>query len=376
MEAIGRLVAGVAHDFNNQLTGIIGFTELCREQIGSTYPIREWLDEITHAAEHSAEIIRQLLAFARKQPIVPRAMDINNAVAGMLELLRRLIGEDINLIWRPGANLRPVMLDLSQFGQILTNMFVNARDAITGVGKIILETGNITIGADNPATCPEAIPGEYVFIAVKDDGKGMGPETIEHMFEPFFTTKALGVCTGLGLSTVYGIVRQNNGFIHVYSEPGKGTTISIYLPQVDGDIVEKTVAVTAEVPLGRGETVLLVEDEKSLRAVCRLFLESLGYRVLVAETPQEALALADRHSGDIHLLLTDVIMPGMDGCQLAKQLCSTKPNTKVLFMSGYTADMIATRGVMDESVNFLPKPFTRNDLACKVRQVLDGKLRR
>jgi PAS domain S-box-containing protein len=372
MEAVGRLAGGVAHDFNNLLMGIMNYTQLCRDRIEPDHPIQEYLAEITHDAERSAEITRQLLAFARKQTIAPRVLDLNDAVAGMLKLLRRLIGEDINLAWRPGADLRPVKLDPSQVDQILANLCVNSRDAIAGVGEITLETGSITVDAEHCARHPEAIPGAYVFLAVSDNGSGMDKETLAQVFEPFFTTKGLGKGTGLGLATVYGIVKQNNGFIYAYSEPGKGTTFKIYLPEIAAETVATTVASKTEAPRGRGETILLVEDEKSLRVTCGLFLEALDYKVLAAETPGEALQMTARHPGDIHVLLTDVVMPGMDGRQLAKRISAVKPGVKVLFMSGYTADVIAQRGVLDEGVQFLSKPFTRDDLACKVREMLAG----
>jgi CheY-like chemotaxis protein len=277
-----------------------------------------------------------------------------------------------SLNWRPGTNLGPVRLDPSQVDQILANLCVNARDAIAGVGEITLETGSIILAADSRARYPEAMPGAYAFLAVSDDGCGMDKETLARIFEPFFTTKEVGKGTGLGLATVYGIVKQNNGFIDAASEPGKGTTFTIYLPQVTAESVATPAVGKAEVPGGRGETVLVVEDEKSLRVTCRLFLEALGYNVLAAETPGEALQMVERHAGDIHLLLTDVVMPGMDGRQLAKRLEATKPGVKVLYMSGYTADVIAQRDVLDEGVQFLSKPFKRDDLARKVREVLEG----
>jgi PAS domain S-box-containing protein len=370
MEAVGRLAGGVAHDFNNLLTGIMGYTELCRDRIAADHPIRNYLDEIMRVALQSAEITRQLLAFASKQTIAPRVLDLNDAVAGLLKLLRRLIGEDIKLTWRPGMNLLPVKLDPAQVDQILANLCVNSRDAISGVGEVALETGSIAIDAEFCARHPDAIPGEYVFLAVSDNGCGMDKETLAQVFEPFFTTKGLGKGTGIGLATVYGIVKQNNGFIYAYSEPGKGATFKVYLPAIAAE-VDAAVASKAKAPGGRGETILLVEDEKSLRATCSLFLEILGYHVLVAETPGDALKLTAQHPGDIHVLLTDVVMPGMDGLQLAKRICAIKPGVKVLYMSGYTADVIARRGVLDEGVQFLAKPFSRDDLARKVRQVLE-----
>jgi PAS domain S-box-containing protein len=374
MESVGRLAGGVAHDFNNLLMGMMGYVQLCLDKIAPDHPIREYLNEITHGAERSAAITRQLLAFARKQTIAPRVLDLNDAVAGMLKLLQRLIGEDIKLAWRPGVALWPVKLDPSQIDQILANLCVNSRDAIDGVGEITLETGNSAIDAEYCARHKEAIPGAYVFLAVSDNGCGMDKETLAQVFEPFFTTKGLGKGTGLGLATVYGIVKQNNGFIDAYSEPGKGTTFTIYLPEIAAETVAATVTSKAEAPRGRGETILLAEDEKSLRVTCVLFLEALGYKVLTAETPGEALKMVAGHPGDIHVLLTDVVMPGMDGRQLAKRISAVKPNVKVLFMSGYTSDVIAQRGVLDEGMQFLSKPFTRDDLARKVHEMLaEGK---
>jgi len=372
MEAVGCLAGGVAHDFNNLLMGIMGYAELCRDKIAPDNPIREYLDEITHEAERSAEITRQLLAFARKQTIAPKILDLNDAVAGMLKLLRRLIGEDINLAWLPGLDGQMVKIDPSQVDQILANLCVNARDAIAGVGRINMETGSITVDAEFCAKHPEAIPGPYVFLAVTDDGCGMDKKTLAQVFEPFFTTKGLGKGTGLGLATVYGIVKQNNGFIYATSEPGKGTTFKIYLPEIAAETVATTDIGKAAAPRGRGETILLVEDEKSLRVTCGAFLDALGYKVMLAETPGDALKLTDQHPGDIHVLLTDVVMPGMDGRQLAQRISAVKPGVKVLFMSGYTADVIAQRGVLDEGVQFLSKPFTRDDLARKMRAVLEG----
>jgi two-component system cell cycle sensor histidine kinase/response regulator CckA len=373
MESVGRLAGGVAHDFNNLLMGIMNYTELCQDRIAPDHPIREYLDEIMHDSKRSAEIIRQLLAFARKQIIAPRVLDLNDAVAGMLKLLQRLVGEDITLAWRPGTSLRPVKLDPSQIDQILANLCVNARDAIAGVGEIAMETGSITVDAPYCARYPEAIPGAYVFLAVSDDGCGMDKETLAQAFEPFFTTKGLGKGTGLGLATVYGIVKQNNGFISATSEPGKGTTFRIHLPAIAAETMASTVTSKTAAPRGRGETILLVEDEKSLRVTCGAFLDALGYKVLVAETPGEALKLVAEQSGAIHVLLTDVVMPGMDGKQLARRIGAVRPGVKVLFISGYTADVVAQRGVLDEGVQFLAKPFSRDDLARKVREVLEWR---
>jgi len=371
MESVGRLAGGVAHDFNNLLMGIMGFTDLCRDMIEPGHPMREYLDEITSSAQRSAEITRQLLAFARKQTIAPIALDLNDAVVGMLKLLLRLIGEDIKLTWKPGADLRPVKLDPSQLDQILANLCVNARDAIGGVGEVVLETGSTSIDAEYCAIHPEAIPGMYAILAVSDNGCGMDKATLAQIFEPFFTTKGIGKGTGLGLATVYGIVKQNNGFVNVYSEPGKGTTFRIHLPMISDENVATTVTSKPAAPRGQWETILLVEDDASVRTTCGLFLLASNYKVLTAESPEQALVIAGRTTGDIQLLLTDVVMPGMDGRQLAKRIREDRPDIKVLFMSGYTADVIARRGVLDEGVQFISKPFSHDDLTRKLRQVLD-----
>jgi len=373
LEAVGRLAGGVAHDFNNLLMGIMGYVELCQDQIETGHPSRESLDEIMNIAQRSAKITQQLLAFARKQTITPKILDLNDAVAGMLKLLRQLMGEDIELTWRPGAELHLVKIDLSQIDQILANLCINARDAIAGIGTITLETENTVIDADYCANHTEASPGAYVLLAVSDDGCGMDHDTLTHIFEPFFTTKDVGNGTGLGLATVFGIVKQNSGFIYVYSEPNKGSTFKIYLPQVAAEAMSAPVPDKAEVPRGRGETILLVEDEKSLRVTCGRILVTLGYKVLLAATPNEALNIAAQHPGTIQLLLTDVVMPGMDGLQLSKQLGSLRPELKIIFMSGYTADVMAQHCVLDEGIDFIAKPFNRHDLARKVREVLDSK---
>ncbi|MEX2606459.1 MAG: ATP-binding protein, partial [Kiritimatiellia bacterium] len=349
--------------------------ELCKDKIEPGHEIREWLDEIIQCSERSAEITRQLLAFARKQVIQPRIVDLNDAVGGMLKLLRRLLGEDITLVWQPGRGLYQVLIDPAQIDQILANLCVNGRDAIDGVGEIIIETGYVHLDADYCESHPDAIPGDYVCLSVSDDGCGMNEEDLAQVFEPFFTTKGVGKGTGLGLSTVYGIAKQNFGSVDASSEPGRGSTFRVYLQKVAAEVEETTVTPKTEAPRARGETILLVEDEKSLRVTCGLFLETLGYQVIVAETPAEALKLTARHSGSIHLLLTDVVMPGMDGCQLAKRISAGKSNLKVLFMSGYTSDVITRRGVLDEGMHFMSKPFTRDDLAHKVRELLDAPSR-
>ncbi|NTW48874.1 MAG: PAS domain S-box protein [Chlorobiales bacterium] len=371
MESVGRLAGGVAHDFNNLLTAIINYTEMCRRRLPSDHPVHNWLNEVTSASERSVNIIRQLLAFARKQTISPLVLDLNETVTIMLKLLQQLIGEDIELAWIPGHDLWAVKLDPSQIDQILANLCINARDAITNTGRIIIETENTTL---DDAYCIDhvgAVPGEYVLLVVSDDGSGMEKDVLDHIFEPFFTTKGIGKGTGLGLATVYGIVKQNNGYIDVYSEPGRGTMFRIYLPRFLGKAPETPLTSPVTVPKGHGETVLLVEDEQSLRATCILLLDMLEYKVLEAETPEVALEVVARHPGEIHLLLTDVIMPGMNGKELAERLWTLKPDLKVMFMSGYPADVINRHGILEQSRPFLEKPFSLSELACKLREVLD-----
>ncbi len=373
MAAVGRLAGGVAHDFNNLLMGILGYAELCRDHLGPDHQCRAWLDEIKHVVQRSAEITRQLLTFARQQTFATKVLDVNDAVSGMLKLLGQLIGENITLAWLPGADLGAVRLDPSQVDQILANLCLNARDAIGRTGTITLETGNIDLDADDCARYADATPGAYVCLTVADDGGGMNPETLTRIFEPFFTTKDVGQGTGLGLATVYGIVKQNNGFIDVKSGLGKGTTFRIYLPQVPAEPADKPVNSPAGTPTGRGETILLVEDEGVLRRTYGLLLNALAYKVISAESPEAALRLFTRNPEHIHLLLTDVVMPGMDGRQLTRRIRAVQPHVKVLFMSGYTPDLIATRGALEPNTAFIAKPFTRDDLARKVRDVLETR---
>ena len=371
MEYVGRLAGGVAHDFNNLLMGIMNYVELCRDQVGRDHPIRGWLDEITRDAQRSADLTRQLLAFARRQTIAPRLLDLSAAVPGMLRMLRRLVGEDIDLVWLPGPGPMAVKMDPSQLDQALVNLAINARDAIGGPGKLTIETQGAVLEAGRAAELAEASPGSYVLLAVTDNGSGMSRETLEHIFEPFFTTKADDAGTGLGLATVDGIVRQNGGFIDVTSAPGQGTTFRVYLPRCADEVLERVGVAAPTERLGGRETILVVEDEKSIRVTVERFLEDLGYTVLSAAAPDAALRLSGEHGGEIHLLISDVVMPGMSGRALAEQLTERRSGLRCLFISGYTADVIAHRGVLDEDVDFLAKPFTRDDLARKVREVLD-----
>ncbi|MDO9262355.1 MAG: PAS domain S-box protein, partial [Desulfosalsimonadaceae bacterium] len=370
MESVGRLAGGVAHDFNNMLMVIIGYTEMVIGQVDPELPIFKDLQEILNAAKRSAALTRQLLAFARKQIISPVVLDINETVSSMLKLLRQLIGEDIDLAWKPGLDIWPVKMDPAQIDQMLANLLVNAKDAIGGVGSVTIQTGNAEFDEIYCADNAGFVPGKYVMMAVSDTGGGMDKHILDHLFEPFFTTKEVGKGTGLGLATLYGIVKQNSGFINVYSEPGQGTTFKIYLPRTETGPAEKTVAATGKNLRGT-ETVLLVEDEEPILTLGTSILAQYGYTVLSAKSPFEALALAKHHDGPIHLLVTDVVMPKMNGKELQEKLCAIRPETKSLFMSGYTANAIAHHGVLDKDVYFLQKPFSVTDMAEKVREVLD-----
>ena len=373
MESIGRLAGGVAHDFNNMLAVILGHAEVAMEMVDSSQPIHADLTDIRLAALRSADLTRQLLAFARKQAIAPRVLDINEAVAGILNMLRRLIGEDIDLVWLPGAEVSPIRMDPSQIDQILANLSVNARDAIDGVGKMTIETGQASFDETFCANHPGFIPGEYVMLEVTDTGCGMDKETLERLYEPFFTTKEVGKGTGLGLAMVYGIVKQNSGFISVYSEPDHGTSFKIYLPRQEAK-PERIIKREPGKPAARGhETILLVEDEPLTLALTTRVLESLGYTVLAASTPGEAIRLAHENTGEIPLLCTDVVMPEMSGLDLVKTLNPSYPNLKCLYMSGYAANVISRHGVLDEGVRFIQKPFLIADLAAKVREALDSE---
>ena len=371
MESVGRLAGGVAHDYNNVLTVITGYTELAMMETDPTSNLYDHLNQIFMAAKRAINITRQLLAFARKQTIAPKVLDLNENIETMFKMLRRLIGEDIDLAWLPGTNLWSVKMDPSQIDQILVNLCVNSRDAIEGVGKITIETSKVTL---DEAYCDDHtgfVPGEFVLLAVSDNGCGMKKEILNNIFEPFYTTKAVEKGTGLGLSTVYGIVKQNNGFINVYSEPSQGTMFKIYLRPHEGKSVDTLEESMSEIPQGQGETIMLVEDDLPILKLAKKMLHGLGYKVLAANSPQKALGLAEEHAGEIHLLVTDVIMPEMNGLELSEQLKSLYPDLKCMFMSGYTANAIAHHGVLDKGVHFIQKPFSKSDLATIVRKVLD-----
>ncbi|MDO8836343.1 MAG: PAS domain S-box protein [Vicinamibacterales bacterium] len=373
MESVGRLAGGVAHDFNNMLGVILGHVDLALEQVDPARSLHADLQKIRKAAMRSANLTRQLLAFARKQTVTPKVLDVNTTVASMLEMLKRLIGENIDLTWRPAADVWAIEADPSQIDQILANLCVNARDAISGVGKLTIETGNSTIDEHYCAIHAGCVPGEYVRFAVSDTGCGMDKETQAHLFEPFFTTKPTGEGTGLGLAMVYGAVKQNRGFINVYSEPNHGTTFTVYLPRHLGPAVQVQADGAAKPALRGHETILLVEDEPLILTLTTRMLELRGYTVLAAGTPGQAMRVTREHVGGIHLLITDVVMPEMNGRVLAKNLLLLYPSLKRLFMSGYTADVIAHHGVLEEGVQFLQKPFSAEDLAAKVRDVLDAE---
>ncbi len=372
MESVGRLAGGIAHDFNNMLGVIIGHCDLALDRGDADPPLQTDLGEIRKAAQRSADLTRQLLAFARKQTIRPKVLDINDKVGGMLTMLRRLIGEDIELIWKPGQALWPVKVDPVQLDQILANLAVNARDAISGAGMLSIATTNIVLDDGYSRTHAGFRAGAFVQLAVSDNGCGMTREVKEHLFTPFFTTKEVGKGTGLGLATVYGIVKQNEGFINVYSEAGHGTTITIYLPRVTSR-QERAAAPPDRGQLKGDETILLVEDEEAVLSLGFNMLKRYGYSVLAARNGDEALELVRKHHGSLHLLLTDVVMPRMNGQELTARISALFPGIKTLFMSGYTAEVIGRQGLLSNNLNFLQKPFSADALAQKVRSVLEQK---
>jgi CheY-like chemotaxis protein len=329
------------------------------------------MQEIQKAAKRSANLTRQLLAFARKQAIAPKVLDINETIEGILKMLRRLIGENIDLAWFPKQDLWTVKVDPSQVDQVLTNLCVNARDSIESVGKVTIETDNMNFDMENCRDHLGFLPGDYVMISVSDNGFGMDKETLGNIFEPFFTTKDFGEGTGLGLSTVYGIVKQNNGFINVYSELGHGTTFKIYFPRYVEKVSQSQMQRPEKPAVIGDETILLVEDEKAILRMTTTMLESLGYSVLAASSPTAAMHIGESHPGKIDLLMTDVVMPEMSGPELAKRMLHLYPKLRCLFMSGYTANVIAHNEILDEGVYFLNKPFEIKDLATKVREAFD-----
>ena len=373
MEAVGRLSGGVAHDFNNLLGVIIGYGEILQESPELTNPLRSNVDEVLKAGHRAASLTRQLLAFSRQQVLDPKVLDLNGVVRDMEKMLKRLIGEDIELKTDLGTSLALIKADQSQIEQILLNLCVNARDAMPQGGKIILATSNFYMDAVFTRRYPYPVQlGDYVLLIVSDTGIGMDSATRARIFEPFFTTKEKGKGTGLGLSMVYGIVKQSGGYIDVISEPGAGASFRIYLPKVDAPI-DASIKTELSASLRGTETVLVVEDEPSLRALAVHLLGSCGYTVLEADNGEHALRLSDEQKRDIHLLLTDVVMPGISGRVLAEELVKRRPQLRVLYTSGYTGQTVGAHGVIAEGSHFIPKPFTKEALARKVREALDQK---
>ena len=368
LESIGRLAGGIAHDFNNILNVIIGCAEMAASEADPS-AVSGYLDEILKAATRSANLTRQLLGFARRQTVMPRVVDLNDFVSASLKMLRRLIGEHVTLSWHPGVGLWQVRMDPGQVDQILVNLMTNARDAIADVGTVVIHTENVPVTSS--ALYPWLPAGEYVRIAVADNGKGMDVETQRHLFEPFYTTKPAGRGTGLGMASVDGIVRQNGGMIMVTSGVGSGTTVNVFLPRVQASPPAEPAADVAALKRGT-ETVLVVEDEPALLRLTTRALETLGYTVLAASNPDAAIALAARHTGPLHMLVTDVVLPGMNGRSLAERLLEDAPHLKCLFVSGYPDGVMGRGGVLDEHVHFLQKPFSPKNLADKVRQVLEA----
>lgn len=370
MESVGRLAGGVAHDFNNMLGVILGNLQLAMESVDPESSLHDDLTEIQVAAERSADLTRQLLAFARKQTIAPKKLNLNDTIEGMLKMLQRMIGENILLVWRPMTDLWNVKMDPSQIDQMLTNLCVNARDAIEGHGVVTVETSNIAFDESFCADHPQYTPGEFVKLAVSDDGCGMNEMLLSQIFEPFFTTKGVGEGTGLGLATVYGAVKQNDGFIIAASTVGQGTCFNIYLPRHTADTENAQMEYAMAPIVGGQETILLVEDEPAILRMTKLMLQRSGYTVISSTTPSHAIRLAEEYSGEIQVVLTDVVMPEMNGKDMVNELISHYPDIKRIFMSGYTADIIADQGKLDIGEYFIQKPFTNRDLNAKIRQAL------
>jgi two-component system cell cycle sensor histidine kinase/response regulator CckA len=370
MESVGRLAGGVAHDFNNMLGVILGRAEVALDKLPADSPARDDLAEVSKAARRSADLTRQLLAYARKQPVAPRVLDLHGTVEGLLTMLRRLIGEHIALVWEPAPGPLALCIDPSQLDQILTNLCVNARDAIDGAGRVTLATAVCTLDAAACAGRPGIVPGPFVRLSVQDSGRGMDAQVLAHLFEPFFTTKEIGRGTGLGLAMVYGIVRQNDGFIDVRSAPGAGTTFDLYLPRHPGPVPAPPPERSPPRPAEGRPVVLVVEDEPAILELCRDVLQRGGYLALCAGSPAEALRTADLQGASIELLLSDVVMPEMNGWELARRVCARHPHIRRLFMSGYPADVLARQGVEPGEFPFISKPFTSADLLRAVRSAL------
>jgi len=370
LDAVGRLAGGVAHDFNNLLSAMLGYAEITQRSLAAEDPRRADLEEIRRAGRRAADLIHQLLAFARRQVIEPRVVSVNELIANMQKMLRRLIGADVELATSLAPDAEPVKVDPGQFEQVVMNLVVNARHAMPAGGKLMVTTGNVHFAPPRAAEAGVA-PGPFVRVSVSDTGVGMSAETMSRVFEPFFTTKEPGQGTGLGLATCYGIVKQANGHIAVTSEVGCGTTFEIYLPVADERPAQAPAAEEEAAPSGT-ETLLLVEDEEQVRAMATRLLGAQGYEVLAAGDPDQALAIVRDHSGSIHLMITDVVLPRMSGRVLAQRVMEARPETRVLYISGYAGDVIVHRGVLEPGVSYLQKPLTAATLARRVREVLDA----
>lgn len=373
MEAVGRLSGGIAHDFNNLLGVIIGYGQVLKRRLGAASDLLECAEEIEKAGQRAASLTRQLLAFSRQQILTPSTLKLNDLVLDMAKMLPRLLGEDITINTSFSSDLGLVKADQSQIEQVIMNLAVNARDAMPEGGTLRIETANVELDQAYGWQHPGAKPGHYVMLAVIDSGTGIDPDTLTHIFEPFFTTKEVGKGTGLGLATVYGVVKQSGGYIWVESEPGLGASFQIFLPRVDEPTADIAATTAVDETVGGSETILLVEDSEALRKLTRSFLESHGFSVLVAQDGEEALQVETRYSAKIDLLLTDVVMPGMNGRVLAERLLPRQPGMRVLYISGYTDSFVARHGVLEEGTVLLHKPFTEEALIRKVREVLDIK---
>jgi PAS domain S-box-containing protein len=373
MQAVGQLAGGVAHDFNNLLMVVKGHAELLLNRVPSSSPLRHSIEQVDRAADRAASLTRQLLAFSRMQVLQPRVLDLNEVVGGMTKMFSRVIGENIEMAFLPGSNLGRVKADPGQIEQVLLNLVVNARDAMPEGGRVTIETSNVQLDRDYSAKHHNIQPGPWVMLTVSDTGCGMDAQTQSRIFEPFFTTKAQGKGTGLGLATVYGVVKQSDGFIYVYSEVGQGTTFKIYLPEVTADVAREASERTSVPPPRGSETILFVEDEESVRELVRDYLAGTGYRVLQAVDGVQALEVAAAHKGTIEILVTDVVMPRLSGRELASRITAQRPDVKVLYISGYTDDSIFRHGVLEGGVAYLQKPFNLKAIAQKIREVLDGQ---
>ena len=374
LESIGRLAGGVAHDFNNLLTVINGFSAFIVSGLDNDDSLRQYAEEIQKAGDRAASLTKQLLAFSRKQVVDPKIFDLNKMVRDSVPMLQRLIGEDIAIVTDLDDILGQVRADPDQIHQVVMNLVVNARDAMPNGGRLEIATEGVDVTEDDAAVVPDATPGRFILMSVADSGLGMDETTRQHVFEPFFTTKESGKGTGLGLSTVYGIIRQSGGWLDIWSKVGVGTTMKVYLPHIDARAPSEEEALAPEVD-GGGETILVVEDQDAVRSLTKIALEQYGYHVLEASNGGEAIALAKQHSGDLRLLLTDIVLRGMNGKEVSEHLKLLIPNLRVVFTSGYTEEVIVHRGVLDNGVAYIPKPFTPDALAAKVREVLTERPR-